>query len=48
MNFESLDEKMYKLKRKLEHLESEEYDIKVELECAAEMSPKKLKKQVEN
>ena len=45
---ESLDEKLNKLKRKLEHLVSKEDDIKVELEYAEQLSMKKPRKEVEN
>ncbi|KAF3438296.1 hypothetical protein FNV43_RR21058 [Rhamnella rubrinervis] len=45
---ETFDEKLNKLKRKLEHLESKEHDVKVELEYAEQLSMKKPRKEVEN
>ncbi|KAF3438291.1 hypothetical protein FNV43_RR21053 [Rhamnella rubrinervis] len=45
---ETADEKLNKLKRKLEHLESKEHDVKIELEYAQQLSMKKPRKEVEN
>ncbi|PON98083.1 NB-ARC domain, LRR domain containing protein [Trema orientale] len=46
-NFESLDEKMHRLKRKLDKLESKESDINEELTYAESLSLKKRRKSVE-
>ncbi|KAF3438295.1 hypothetical protein FNV43_RR21057 [Rhamnella rubrinervis] len=45
---ETVDEKLNKLKRKMEHLVSKEHDVKVELEYAEQLSMKKPRKEVEN
>ncbi|XP_060668474.1 probable disease resistance protein At4g27220 [Ziziphus jujuba] len=47
-NFEGIDEKMEKLKRKFQHLKSREEDVKEELKYAEELSLKKPRKVVEN
>ncbi|KAL5549280.1 hypothetical protein UlMin_004511 [Ulmus minor] len=47
INFESLDEKMHRLKRKVEILQSKEDDITEELEYAETLSVKKRRKEVD-
>ncbi|KAL5549279.1 hypothetical protein UlMin_004510 [Ulmus minor] len=47
INFESLDEKMHRLKRKVEILQSREDDITEELEYAETLSVKKRRKEVD-
>nr|XP_048332973.1 probable disease resistance protein At4g27220 [Ziziphus jujuba var. spinosa] len=47
-NYEGIDEKMKKLKRKLKHLRSREEDVKEELKHAEGLSLKKPRKVVEN
>nr|XP_048332962.1 disease resistance protein SUMM2-like [Ziziphus jujuba var. spinosa] len=48
INYEGIDEKMKKLKRKLKHLRSREEDVKEELKHAEGLSLKKPRKVVEN
>ncbi|XP_060671447.1 disease resistance protein SUMM2-like [Ziziphus jujuba] len=48
INYEGIDEKMKKLKRKCDHLKSREEDVKAELEYAEGLLLKKRRKVVEN
>ncbi|XP_048333023.1 probable disease resistance protein At4g27220 [Ziziphus jujuba] len=48
INYEGIDEKMKKLKRKCDRLESREEDVKAELQYAERLSLKKRRKVVEN